>query len=319
MNNTIIQFLFKFNIAYICDNDLEYLILYMTTEIIQTEDIKSKIFTLRSVQIMLDRDLAELYIVETKALNQAVKRNIERFPAEFMFQLDDSEKFELVTNCYRFRNLKHSTSNPYAFTEQGVAMLSAILKSETAIKVSVQIINAFVSMRRFLVENGEIFHRLEKVEYKLLETGTKIENILIALETKQLKPQQGIFFDNQLFDAYSFVSELIRSADESIYLIDNYIDDTVLTIFTKRKAGVKVKIFTKSITQQNKLDIKKYNSQYEPIEIIEFNLSHDRFLIIDEKELYHFGASLKDLGKRWFAFSKMDINVVTILERIKCK
>ncbi len=291
----------------------------MNTEIVQADDIKSKIFTLRGVQVMLDRDLAELFKVETKALNQAVKRNIERFPVEFIFRINDTEKNELVTNCYRLRKLKHSTSFPYAFTEQGVAMLSVLLRSEIAVNISVQIINAFVSMRRFLAENVGIFNRLDLVEHKLLETGTKIELILNALETNQLKPKQGIFYNGQIFDAYKFVCDLIRSADTSLYLIDNYIDDTVLTLFSKRKNGVKVKILSKIITQQMQLDITKFNKQYEQIDLVEFDLSHDRFIIIDEKDLYHFGASLKDLGKKWFAFSKIDINIVNILEKINCR
>ena len=288
----------------------------MDNEVTIADDIKSKILTIRGIQVMLDRDLAELYGVETKALNQAVKRNIDRFPNEFMFRLDNSEKLELVANCYRFRNLKHSSSNPYAFTEQGVAMLAGVLKTQTAVNMSIEIIKSFVSMRRFLSANADIFRRLDSIEHKQLETDLKVERIFDAIEFDKLKSKQGIFFNGQIFDAYNFVTDLIRSAESSIILIDNYIDDSVLTLFGKRNAEVKVKIYTKHISEQLRLDLQKFNSQYEAIEIIQFSDAHDRFLIIDSEHLYHFGASLKDLGKKWFAFSKMELGFTNIMERL---
>lgn len=284
--------------------------------VLSTDKIKSRIYTLRNQQVMLDSDLANLYFVTTKVLNQAVKRNIERFPKEFMFQLTKSERNELVTNCDRLKNLKFSSTNPFVFTEQGVAMLSGVLKSETAIKVSIQIMNAFVSMKKFINSNALIFQRLDKVEIKQLEHDKKFNEIFDAIQSKDIKPEKGIFFDGQIFDAYKFVSDLIKSANKSIILIDNFVDDSVLTLFSKRKNNVGVKIFTKNISKQLQLDLTKYNLQYPLIEIKEFKQSHDRFMIMDNKEVYHFGASLKDLGKSWFAFSKFDKDAFKILNKL---
>jgi len=191
-------------------------------KLIIVEDIKNMIFSFREQQLMIDRDLAELYGVETKVLNQAVKRNIERFPDDFRFQLTDYEKNELVTNCDRFKNLKHSNINPYAFTEQGVAMLSAVLRSETAVRISVRIIKAFIEMKKFISNNAAIFQRLEKVEMKQIVTDEKIDKIFEALENKDLKPKQGIFYNGQIFDAYKFVAELIKSARKSIILMKRF-------------------------------------------------------------------------------------------------
>lgn len=279
--------------------------------------IENRIFNLRGMQVMIDRDLAELYGVETKVLNQAVKRNIERFPSQFRLQLTDIELSELVTICDRFEKLKHSSSLPYAFTEQGVAMLSAVLKSGTAVKVSIQIIQTFVEMRKFISNNALIFERLDKLEKAKIETDQKFEHIFKALEDKDIKPDKGIFFDGQVFDAYTFVAGLIRQAEKSIVLIDNYVDDTILTLFSKRKAGTEFKIYTHQISKQLALDIKKFNTQHEVVEAFELKLAHDRFLIIDNTELYHIGASLKDLGKKWFAFSKMNTEVLPLLRKIQ--
>lgn len=285
------------------------------SELINVEDIRNRIYTIRGVQVMLDEDLALLYGVETRVLNQAVKRNKERFLEEFMFQLTENElnilKSQIVISSWGGRRTK-----PYVFTEQGVAMLSAILKSETAVKISVQIINAFVVMRRFIASNAQIFQKLDTLEIKQLETDKKIDYVLNAIESKEIQLKQGIFFEGQIFDAYKFVADLIRIAQKSIILIDNYIDDSVLTILTKRRKNVRVIIFTKSISKQLALDVKKYNEQYPPIEIKEFKNSHDRFIIMDYTTIYHFGASLKDLGKKWFAFSKMDIGAVEMLSRL---
>ena len=273
--------------------------------------VENQILTIRGLQVMLDRDLAQLYQVETRVLNQAVRRNIDRFPKEFRFQLTSSEfenwKSQIVISKEDKQGLRKS---PFAFTEQGVAMLSAILRSETAVKISIQIMHAFVKMRKLISDHQGIFQRLTGLEYKQIETEKKFEIIFNALQQKNTKPTQGIFFNGQIFDAYKFIADLIRKADVSITLIDNYIDDTVLTLFRKRKKNVTVIIFTKSISKQFSLDLAKFNAQYEPIIIEEFRDAHDRFLIIDDKELYHIGASLKDLGKKWFAFSKMDICLI---------
>ena len=288
----------------------------MSANLIKTEEIQKRIYTIRNAQVMLDEDLAVLYGVETRVLNQAVKRNQERFPPEFMFQLtkEDMENLrsQFVTSSWGGRRYL-----PFAFTEQGVAMLSAVLRSETAIQVSIQIMNAFVAMRRFLQTNAQIFQRLDSLELKQIETDQKVDTILNAIEQKTVIPKQGIFYDGQVFDAWNFVSNLIRSAKKSIILIDNYIDDKVLTLFAKRNKGVTVTLLTKNPSQQLKIDVQKFNTQYEPIRLVDFKASHDRFLIIDEKDLYHIGASLKDLGKKWFAFSKMDIQTVEILENLK--
>ncbi len=280
------------------------------------KEIESRIFTFQGVQVMIDRDLAEIYGVETKVLNQAVKRNIERFPAPFQFQLTEHEKNELVTSCDRFDKLKHSSALPYAFTEQGVAMLSAVLRSETAIKVSIQIMQAFVEMRKMILSHVALFQRVDRIERKQIETDQKFEQVFKALESRSQQPEKGIFFDGQVFDAYVFVSGLIKQAEKSIVLIDNYIDESVLMLLAKRAKGIKAAIYTKQISQQLQADLKKHNSQYPAIEVKILKDSHDRFLIIDEKKLYHIGASLKDLGKKWFAFSKMDSLAKDILNKL---
>jgi hypothetical protein len=210
---------------------------------------------------------------------------------------------------------KHRKYLPFVFTEQGVATLSGVLKSKKAIEVNIQIMRAFVSMRKFISSNADIFVRLHSVEQKQIEYDAKFEEVFEAIESKQI-PKKGIFFDGQVFDAYSFVSDLVRSAKKSIVLVDNFVDDTVLTLFSKCGDGVKVTIYTKDISKKLALDLEKYNSQYNPIEIKEFRKAHDRFMVIDSKEVYHIGASLKDLGKKWFAFSKFDKEVIEFLEKL---
>ena len=335
----------------------DFILLFMKNNLMIIENIKSKIYTFRGVQVMLDNDLAELYEVSTKRLNEQVKRNKERFPSNFCFQLsakeyddlrsqililgreilksqfatssNESLRFQSGTLDKELLRSQFATSKdnrggrqylPYVFTEQGVAMLSGVLKSGTAIQISIQIMNAFVALRKFILKNAEIFSRLNFVERKQLEfeikTNINFEKVFQAIEDKDIKPQKGIFFDGQVFDAYKFVSDLIRSAKHSIILIDNYIDDSVLTLFNKRNKSVQVTIFTQEISQQFLLDLKKYHTQYPSIEIKEFKQAHDRFLILDHKEVYHFGASLKDLGKKWFAFSKFDKEAFNLLDKL---
>lgn len=279
--------------------------------------IENRIFTIRGKQLMIDRDLAEMYQVEVKRLNEQVKRNIERFPELFRFQLTDNEKNELVANCDRFEILKHSSNNPYAFTEQGVAMLSAILRSETAVKVSIAIINAFVQMRKTIGNHEQLLQLSSDFTKHKLETDHKFEQVFKALEAPGIEQKQGIFFNGQTYDAYDFVSKLIKTATKSIVLIDNYIDDTVVTQLTKKKKNVAVFLLSKSINKKLQLDIKKANTQYPTFKAIFFAKAHDRFLILDNKEVYHIGASLKDLGKKWFAFSKLEADSVTIINEIK--
>lgn len=289
-------------------------------EVIVTTPIESRIMSIRGRQIMIDRDLAELYGVETKRLNEAVKRNKDRFPERFRFQLTKEEMVELVTNCDRFNSLKHSAARSYAFTEQGVAMLSTVLRSETAIRMSIRIMDAFVAMRRFMTTNAEIFQRLSTMEYHQLEmqqhqqeTDKRIDEVFRRLDEGYAKPKQGVFYNGQIYDAYTFVSDLIKSAKKRIILIDNYVDETVLTLLDKREIGVAAIIYTQQITRHFQLDIDRHNAQYAPIEINTFRLSHDRFLCIDDN-VYHIGASIKDLGKKWFGFSKMEILTPTELE-----
>ena len=282
-----------------------------------TDKIESRIFTIRGLQVMLDRDLAELYQVSVKALNQAVKRNESRFPVRFRFQLSENETNELVTNCDRFKTLKHSSILPSAFTESGVAMLSAVLHSDIAVRISVQIMDAFVAMRKIITQSSGIIQRIETVEQKQIETDKKIDKIFNALESKEAIPKCGVFFDGQIFDAYVLANKIIKSAKNSIVLIDNYIDESVLTMLGKNPKNVKVTLLTKNITKQLNLDVTKFNQQYQNIELKIFNFSHDRFLIIDNKDIYHLGASLKDLGKKWFAFSKIENEGLSLLEKIR--
>ena len=280
--------------------------------------VESLIRVLRGQQVMLDRDLAELYGVETRRLNEQVKRNIERFPEDFMFQLTSNE-FDNLKSQIAISSWGGVRKLPYAFTEQGVAMLSGVLKSSTAVEANIRIMRAFVSMRHFMVNNAAIFQRLETIEFNQLESNKvqakilahqevqdhRIDEIFRRLDEGMYKPKQGIFFDNQIYDAYSFVSELVKSARQRIILIDNYVDESVLTLLDKREDTVSAIIYTQQISRQLRLDVDRHNSQYPPIEISVFRRSHDRFLCIDDT-VYHVGASIKDLGKKWFAFSKME-------------
>ena len=288
--------------------------------IIKKDDIQSCIYTMRGVQVMLDKDLAIFYGVKPIRLREQVKRNIKRFPADFMFQLTE-EEVDLMVSQNAIPSKQYLGGYlPYVFTEQGVATISAVLTSERAIEVNNRIMRAFVAIRRFIATNAEVFQRLDAVERKQIEykaeTDQKFEQIFNALEEGSIKPKQGIFFDGQIFDAYQFVSDLIRTARKSIIVIDNYIDDEVLTVLSKANKKVQITILTKTISKQLALDVKKYNEQYPAITIKEFHNSHDRFLIIDGKTIYHFGASLKDLGKKWFAFSKFDKDAFKLLERL---
>lgn len=282
--------------------------------------VESLIRIIRDKQVMLDRDLAELYGVETRRLNEQVKRNIERFPEDFMFQLT-KEEFENWKSQFATSNsiIMGARKRPYAFTEHGVAMLSSILRSKIAIEVNILIMRAFVSMRHFMMNHATIFQRLETIEFNQLESSrvqakilahqegqdNRIDEVFRRLDEGNVKQKQGIFFDNQIYDAYSFVSELIKNAKHRIVLIDNYVDESVLTLLDKRAENVSATIYTQQISRQFQLDIDRHNSQYPPIEVFVFRRSHDRFLCIDE-DVYHVGASIKDLGKKWFAFSKME-------------
>ncbi len=278
----------------------------MNKLIINEENIKNKIYTIRSVQVMIDRDLAKLYNVETRVLKQAVKRNIERFPKDFMFELTDDEIDFMVSQSVIPSKQHLGGSKPFVFTEEGVSMLSSVLKSKIAVEINIAIFRAFAKMRKFLLSNASIFQRLDNIEYKLLKYDKNFDKVFKAIESKDIKPIQGIFYDGQIYDAYIFVNDLLKNAKKEIILIDNYIDDTVLTLFSKYQK-LQFTIITKLITNQLKLDIEKYNSQYNNLIIKTSNKFHDRFLLIDNKEAYHIGASLKDLGRKVFGFSKIDI------------
>ena len=285
-------------------------------------DIKPMIRVVRGQQVMIDRDLALLYGVETKRLNEQVKRNIERFPDDFMFQLS-KEDVEILKSQNATSSWGGDRRLPYAFTEQGIAMLSSVLKSQTAVDVNIRIMRAFVSMRRFIATNAQLFQRLETIEYHQLEmkqhqesTDKRIEEVFKRLDAN-IPPSQGIFYDGQVFDAYRFVSDLIRKAKHSIVLIDNYVDDTVLALLDKRQNGVMATIYTQRISSRFQLDVDRHNVQYPPIEIMQFNKAHDRFLLIDD-EVYHIGSSIKDLGKKWFGFTLMrDISANELITKIR--
>ncbi|RLL50702.1 ORF6N domain-containing protein [Mariprofundus sp. EBB-1] len=284
--------------------------------IINSNELQSKIFTIRGLQVMMDSDLAELYGVENKRLNEQVKRNIERFPEQFRFQLTQEELENLKSQFATSSAHGGRRTLPYVFTEQGVSMLSAVLRSDTAINVSIQIMDAFVGMRKFISNNAVIFQRLDSIEQKQHITDTKLDKVFEAIEAKDIKPEQGIFYNGEVFDAYVFAADLIKSAKKSIVLIDNYVDETTLTLLTKRNAGCTATIYTHTFGQKLQLDLEKHNEQYPAITIKTFKKSHDRFLIIDDNEVYHFGASLKDLGKKWFAFSKFDKGALEVLGKL---
>lgn len=283
--------------------------------VLKNENIANKIYTICGLQVMLDKDLAELYGVKPIRLREQVKRNIDRFPDDFMFQLRGNEVDFMVSQNAIPSKQHLGGSLPLVFTEQGVATLSAVLTNKTAVGIHINIMRAFVQMRKFISNNALMFQRLDSLEQKQFHTDEKIDAILNALEDKSLKPKEGIFYDGQIYDAYAFMSELIKSAKNEIMLIDNYIDDTVFTIFSKNQ-NIKVTIYTNTISKQLELDYQKYKSQYKNIILHEFKNAHDRFMIIDGKEVYHIGASLKDLGKKWFAFSKFEIEAFDILKRL---
>ncbi len=287
--------------------------------------IRNKIIVLRNQQVMIDRDIAELYGVETKRLNEQVKRNIERFPEEFCFQL----------NTLEFENWKSqfATSNsdkmglrkiPYAFTEQGVAMLSAVLKTETAVRASIQIMKAFVAMRHFLQNNAEVFAEMSNIKKQLLDTNIhqkesdkRIDELFTLMDKYKINDTQGIFFQGQIFDAYAKFESFIAQAQQSIILIDNYIDISVLERLTHKVSGVAVTIYTSTHAKITAQDIQNFNAQYPLLQVNYTTTIHDRFLIIDNKILYHIGASLKDLGKKCFAFDVFDSSFIAdILARL---
>ena len=286
---------------------------------LQTINIENRILVIRGQQVMLDRDLAELYGVETKVLNQAVKRNIERFPQRFMFQLNDNEysflRSQIVTSKTETRGGRQYL--PYAFTEQGCAMLSSVLRSETAIQVSIKIMDAFVAMRHFLQNNAQVFAELKAIrqhqidtDLHLKESDRRIDELFDRMDKYAIDDTQGIFFQGQIFDAYAKFESFLQAATHDIVLIDNYVDLSVLERLAKKQPNVNVTIYTQPNTHLTAQDVQTFNAQYPTLTLRHTTAMHDRFLIIDNVTLYHIGASLKDLGKRCFAFEVLDSSLI---------
>ena len=278
-------------------------------ELATIEEIQGMIYTIRGKQVMLDSDVANLYHYETKKINQAVKRNIERFPEGFCFQLTESElenlRSQFVTSSLGTGNYGGRRYLPYVFTEQGIAMLAPLLKNKIAVQVSINIMNAFVIMRHFLKENGQVFERLTSVEYRLIEHDKKFDIVFDKLQEKQIENQR-IFFDGQIYDAYSLIIDIIKKANNKITIIDNYVDDSILEMLSKKKDNVEVVILTSNKSNIKNIDIQKFNKQYPTLKVAKTDKFHDRFIILDEKEMYHLGASIKDLGKKCFGINKIE-------------
>jgi len=286
---------------------------------ISNAEIKNLIYTLRGKQVMLDSDVAMLYNYETKKLNQAVKRNINRFPERFCFQLTE-EELEIMwsqivtTSKLKYNKYRSKKYLPYVFTEQGIAMLSGILKSEIAIQVSIKIMDAFVEMRKFINLNKSLFEKVisieNKMDKKFIEQDKKFDLIFDQLQLEE-NIKQRIFFEGQIYDAYSIIIDIIKKANKKILIIDNYIDDSVLKMLTKKKNNVEVVILTSNKSNIQNLDIQKFNKEYPILKLTKTNKFHDRFIVIDNKEMYHLGASIKDLGKKCFAINKIsDMNII---------
>ena len=274
-------------------------------------NIKKLIYTIRGKQVMLDSDVASLYNYNTKRINEAVRRNVERFPSEFCFQLTEIEtenlRSQFATSSLTKDNYGGRRTLPYVFTEQGIAMLSGLLKNETAVKVSINIMNAFVSMRKFIQSNGDVFQEINTIKGKLIEHDKKFDIVFDELQKKKVKEfKQQIFYQGQIYDAYELIIKIIKEASKKITIIDNYIDDSILKMLIKKSKNVEVVILTSNNSNITKLDVQKFNKEYSTVKIIKTDKFHDRFIIIDNTTLYHIGASLKDLGKKCFAISKME-------------
>ncbi len=277
------------------------------------KDIKNLIYTIRGMQVMLDSDVANLFKYTTKNINKSVKNNAEKFPEYYCFQLTTKEYNSLMTRRYNITKIGRCNNRkylPYVFTEYGITMLAALLKSEVAVNISIKIVNIFMQMRKKFSENNQVFERLTSLEYKLLEQEKKINNILGDLKFEE-NIKQKIFFKGQIYDAYSIIIDIIKSANKKILIIDNYIDDNVLKMLSKKKKDVEVTILTSIKSNIEKLDIKKFNKEYPILKLEKTNKFHDRFIIVDNKEMYHLGASIKDLGKKCFGINKIeDIKIV---------
>ncbi len=286
-------------------------------DIYNKEKIRSMIYKVRGKQVIMDSDVARLYHTETRNINQTVKRNIERFPERFCFRLTWDEfknlKSQFVTSSLESKNDYGGRRKlPLVFTEQGIAMISSLIRSEIAIKTSINIMDAFIEMRKFISNNTNMLNRLTTVEYKLLEHDKKFDEVFNELQNnKEEKVTSKIFYNGQIYDAYSLIIKIIKEAKEKILIIDNYIDDTILEMLSKKNKGVEVVILTSNNCNLTKLDIQKFNKQYPTLKLSKTSIFHDRFIVIDNKNLYHIGASLKDLGKKCFGINKIeDINFI---------
>ena len=292
-------------------------------------NIENKILVIRGHQVMLDRDLAEIYGYTTKNFNRQVKNNIEKFDQDFMFQLTLDEvnylsRCNFCTTIMQSKGIKGGrVTLPYVFTEQGIYMLMTVLKGELATSQSKALIRLFKKMRHYLGETDKIFNRVssieERIDTKFLQYDKNFSKIFKVLDSSPESIKQGIFFQGQIYDAYSEFQKLIQKAKKEIILIDNYIDLTVLDRFTKKNTGVIVIIYTRKDTTVTKLDVRKFNAQYPSLEIKYTDTMHDRFIILDNKEIYHIGASLKDLGKKCFGFTRLEdtqLMIKTILSAL---
>ncbi len=280
-------------------------------------DIEKLIITVRGEQVLIDQDIARLYGVTTKRLNEQAKRNIARFPSSFRFELTKEEMNEVVANCDHLQSLKFRPTLPYAFTEQGIGQLSTVVHSKIAIERSIMIMNAFVAMRRFMVQNAGILMRIAHLERHQVETDEKIDKILDRMDKQspKLLPEQ-IFATGCVWDAWTYVSDLVRSAKQRIVLIDNYVDDRVLSLLDKRTDDVDATIYSRYY-ESFLVDLKKHNEQYREIKFIQLpQKNHDRFLIIDN-DVYLLGASVKDMGAGMCAVTKMQVSPETILQLLK--
>ena len=265
---------------------------------------------------MLDSDVARLFEYATKDLNRNVKNNIERFSEYYCFQLTNEEYKSLRCKNFTLNENgrgQHRKYLPYVFTEYGITMLAGLLKSEVAVNVSIRIVNTFIEMRKFLSSNNQIFERLTSVEYKLLDHDKKFDEVFNQLQLEE-NIKQRIFFDGQIYDAYSLIIDIIKRANKKILIIDNYIDDSVLKMLIKKKNNVEVVILTSDKSNIENLDVKKFNKEYPILKVAKTNKFHDRFIVIDNKEMYHLGASIKDLGKKCFAINR--IEDIEIIEKI---
>ena len=289
---------------------------------ISNEEIKNLIYTIRGKQVMLDSDVAMLYNYETKKVNQAVKRNIDRFPERFCFQLTEKElevMWSQIVTTSKLEDNKYRSKKylPYVFTEQGIAMLSGILKSEVAIQVSIKIMDAFVEMRKFININRNLYEKVinieNKMDKKFIEQDNKFDLIFDQLQLEE-NIKQRIFFEGQIYDAYSIIIDIIKRAKQKILIIDNYIDDSIFKMLTKKKNNVEVIILTSNKSNIQNIDIQKFNKEYPILKVAKTNKFHDRFIVIDNKEMYHIGASIKDLGKKCFGINK--IEDMEIIEKI---